>query len=463
MATRFVQYVTPTGADTNSGSSTGDSPIVSGTQATWGAGATTVQLEASDLSGVTANLDTLNLSGAENPNTRDIYHITGVNDGLDQLSTAETLTLASTGNCAWAVGGALLTPLKAWGTAGDGVNAISGTLYDHVYMKGGTDYQLGGGATTPRWTFALTGGRDERTFVEGYTTTPGDGGFAVLDGSDATAGNRTVLSVTTAGVVFRNIKITGQQGTGNGLSVSSQHHSTFEHLWVTNPVAGSTKDLFATSTANLYIGCRANGGLGSGGSGFTPTQVSVYLGCIAHDNALRGFNVVASLNASIILCIADTNADSGVLATSVSRVIAINSVFYGSGADGFRMNDNALTTGHIAINCIFDTNTGYGINRQGVTASFPMAYESYNNFNANTTAARNNVADTTANDATPKDFAGACLTDPANQDFSVNTNAKAKGFPGAFQVGGTGYLDVGPMQREESAAAVEGAPQLFVA
>lgn len=455
MATRFVLYVTPTSVDTNSGSNANNGPIVSGTQATWDNSDTTIQLEASDLSGVTANVDTINLSGAENPNSRDIYHITSVDDVNNIVTVAETLTSASTGNCAWAIGGALLTPTKAFAA----LNAVSGTLYDHLYIQGGTTYQAAAATASPIWAFSLSGGRDQLTFVEGYTTTTGDGGFAVLDGSNNSGTNITVLSVTALRAIVRNIKVTGSKGTGNAISLATNTNNSFEKCWATDQVAGSAADLWTSTVAAFLLNCRANGVLNNG-NGFTLGNASQAFGCISHDNVgSTADGISCNGNVSIVFCILDTNGAAGALTGNSSNISIINTTTYANADSGVKLADNASQLGNAVVGCIHDTNTGYGINRVGVTAGFPLKFEAYNNFNGNTIDTRNNAVDTTAYDTTATDYTGSCLTAPATQDFTVGTGAKAKAFPGALQVGGTGYLDGGALQRVEPAGG-SGRPEI---
>jgi hypothetical protein len=454
MATRFVLYVdnTTPGVDTNSGSSAGATPRISGVAATWGAGATIIQLDTPiDLSVVTANLDTIKLEGADN--TRTIYHIVSVDNVNDQVTVAETLTNASGAARAWAIGGAMLTPAQAFAQA----NAISGTLYDHIYIKGGTAYQLGAVATTPRWSFALAGGRDVRTFVDGFTAAIGDNGFCVLDGSDATGANATVLSVTSTHAVLRNIKLTGQKGSGNALNVATNNGNLFWNVWATDPVADSTGHLVALGTGiyATFVGCRCSGAV-AGTSGFCTGTIDLYLGCIAHDNSAgntggHGWLHSNSDSPEVVLCIADTNGGDGINSNRrMPRTISCTS--YGNGRDGIRLLDAASSHSMQIYNNILDTNIGTGILRVGTTLGFPPC-ETYNNFNGNA-AERSNVSDLTVNDVTPKDFTGSLLTAPATQDFTINAGGKAKGFPGAFQVGGTGYLDVGAVQRQEAGGMI---------
>ncbi len=41
----------------------------------------------------------------------------------------------------------------------------------------------------------------------------------------------------------------------------------------------------------------------------------------------------------------------------------------------------------------------------------------------------------------------------ATGNFAIGTNLKAQGYPGAFQLGSTGYTDIGAVQRKEPTLA----------
>jgi hypothetical protein len=106
------------------------------------------------------------------------------------------------------------------------------------------------------------------------------------------------------------------------------------------------------------------------------------------------------------------------------------------------------------MNCIAETNAGYGIKNPGngdVTVLLHNA--TYNNtsggISAGTGKSNLNIGAVTGS--------GSFFTDAPNQDFSLNNTAgagavaRAAGFPGALAVGGTGYLDIGALQHADPA------------
>lgn len=95
-------YAQSTGAATNSGSSDQDAADLSGTNLSLVSG-TVLQLDAgTDLSGVGAG-DTIYINNSSVAN-RKIFHVVLADDGLDQVTVAETVTL-SLSPSAWAIGG----------------------------------------------------------------------------------------------------------------------------------------------------------------------------------------------------------------------------------------------------------------------------------------------------------------------------------------------------------------------
>lgn len=103
----------------------------------------------------------------------------------------------------------------------------------------------------------------------------------------------------------------------------------------------------------------------------------------------------------------------------------------------------------VIMNNILSNNGGYGLNFVTGSAALNLALRgnvpNYNNYYNNTSGAYNNIS------AGPNDLAlDPQYVNASGGNYSIGTNLKAKGFPGAFRGSATtGYLDIGAVQRQE--------------
>lgn len=162
-----------------------------------------------------------------------------------------------------------------------------------------------------------------------------------------------------------------------------------------------------------------------------------------HDNTGAGWSLGA-VASSIIFCIFDTNGTNGVTSTAPASFLFLNNTIYNTtGASGDALIMTTPTHLTIIRNNIFANSGRYGVN-----ATDSDSVNADNNcFYTNATANRNNFP-VGANDKTDVDPG---FTNAAAGDFSIGTNLKAFGSPGAFPAGlSTGYLDIGAVQRQEA-------------
>ena len=126
----------------------------------------------------------------------------------------------------------------------------------------------------------------------------------------------------------------------------------------------------------------------------------------------------------------------------------VNNTFYNNGTGSSASGLNLDGTNSLVIliaNNTFSDHTDYAVTSStDKTGRYNIVLRHNNAYN-NTDGTYNNVPS-----------CGSCYTldpqfdDAANGDFDIGENLKEKGFPGSFKyAGGTGYLDLGAIQRVE--------------
>ncbi len=356
------------------------------------------------------------------------------------------------------VGGAWKGPNAA---SGFPFNVITNAAVDgssnspRVNFKNGTNY-----AITAAMTHTLAG----PIRFEGYSSSPGDGGRATIDGG--TSGTSYVLlTVSTAGsqafvnLIFQN---NGNSGTSNGVtcSVSPQ----FWKGCVFHDVRGHGLQ----AAAGLVEECEAyNCSQGSNSLvGFREAVAGcVFLNCYAHDITGTGLGVsgfqAASGQGVFVNCIADTiNGDGFELsAGSTNGGTMINCDSYNNARDGARLSNTDARVFAI-INCNFVKNAGWGINgsgsggREGVVLNCGFGSGSDVNTSGTTTGLKGIVESGDITYSSPTNPYNA----PTTGDFRIVTAAARSAGRGIFvqtgnsKTGSVAYPDVGACQHIDTGA-----------
>jgi hypothetical protein len=294
--------------------------------------------------------------------------------------------------------------------------------------------------------------------VQGYNTSYGDGGKALLQGP-STGGAITTLTIaasTSQTVCDLCVTGTGATGAGDAVSVTGQY--TILRGVVAYGARG--RGFVVGSLSGTFIECEAYGNCLSntaGHAGFHQTNGpgNTFIRCIAHDNSgsnSSGFKIDSST--TILCCIADSNGSHGfnIASSSVSLIIC-NSDAYNNSGSGF-----TLTARNFVVeNCNSVKNTGWGFLATGVTigtfhhcgvGSGTQANGSGTySLNASLDSVVNGV--TYASDVTP-------WADPANGDFRISLAAARGVGRGSFTqtassyAGTVGYPDIGAAQHQDS-------------
>lgn len=299
--------------------------------------------------------------------------------------------------------------------------------------------------------------------LEGYTTTPGDGGQATFSTSTNNVG--WGINGTFVRMVGFQFSCTASGGTAANLTYGVTNGVI--HRCTSN---GARSHGISCTGANTVVSeCEAydnNKSNGGSAAGFFTTTGCEFDRCISHDNAGSNTSGFLWTGANTLLafnrCIADTNGSHGFAkpsgSTSSSSVAIKGCEAYNNGGSGVFVvpPTNGIT---FAIeNCNFVKNAAYGI--EGSGSNLRNGYIRNCGFGAGTQA--NTSGDTTslgnvivegsvsyASNVTP-------WTDPANGDFRVSlSTAKAAGRGTFLQTqsgyaGTVGYPDIGAAQHQDA-------------
>jgi len=232
--------------------------------------------------------------------------------------------------------------------------------------------------------------------------------------------------------------------TGEGASVLScgQQNQIF-NVKATNSSEVADRDAFSGSEAYaFFIDCE---GISTNGQAILAGAYGSIYGCYAHDSKDGLCINAGSLGNKIVFSIADTCTNYGILSSGYSSLVSNNTV-YNCGT-GIRNDANRHTNRYVCN--LLSTCTNGAVQQTAEQESHFFDWNFYHSCTTPTT----NVTEGPNSDESASDPE---FTDAANGDFSIGTNLKGLGFPGAFPGGlTTGYLEPGAVQREEAGATVE--------
>lgn len=353
------------GSNLHAGSTPG-SPLVTYTSGSWN-NSTQVFTVASGnpiTDGVTVGMFASVYPDGSSPPTGFVGRITAVSATTITISTvnaAGSSPSTGTGNRTLVVGGAWQGPNGSTGFPFSfiTVNLQNTTNKPRCNFRNNGVYSITAGITV--------GGVFNRNIVfQGYATTPGDGGKAIIDGG--TTGSSYVLLTSSsspnyfADFIFRN---NGATGSNSGVSVAI---GSIFFRCVAHSMRGSG---FIITSGAIFIECEAyncNLSVASSQAGFnTDTSQSVcFIRCFAHDNLTNGFILKSNhsgATCTIHDCVAESNGYSGILANATieAKYLIKGCTCFNNSYDGIRFSDNRAYY-HIE-NCLLVSNTEYGINQ----------------------------------------------------------------------------------------------------
>jgi len=309
-------------------------------------------------------------------------------------------------------------------------------------------------------TAAMTVATNGNRTYQGYATTVGDGGKAIIDGGTSGASYQ-LLTVTAVFTSFIDLIFQNNGATGSASGVGATVSRVKFVRCVVHDVRGNGFDFTSNATDTQQIECEAylcNASNTAGKAGFG--TAGFLMNCISHDNAgsnTAGF--ITNLMSNFVNCIADSNGGRGFSITSAANCSIANCDSYNNAGDGFALitndveasifNSNAVKNGGYGFNFAGTRKTGYLWNC-AVGAGTQANTSGGVNDGAGNNAHLSNVGQVTyANDATP-------WNDPASGDFRITLAAAKNAGRGAFtqtQASYTGtveYPDIGAAQHIDS-------------
>lgn len=286
-----------------------------------------------------------------------------------------------------------------------------------------------------------------RLIIQGYSSTPGDGGKATIDAGGTVIG----IIISTAEIYHIDLIVQNNGTTGASHGFSGDIGNTYIRC-VANNIRGNGFN--QANTLNTWIECEAyacNKSNSVNGAGFLVTTQGTCLSCIAHDNVgsnTDGFKVVDGAgDVRFDNCIADSNGRHGFAGNPAASGVEfwlINCDAYNNVGDGVRnINTTTAASGYWIIrNSNFVKNGGYGINSSLTTGHWwglidncgfgrgTQANGSGDANNLDMMVTSNNVA--YANDLTP-------YSNPASGKFDLVSGASISHGRGVFTTTQSGY------------------------
>lgn len=356
-ATLFTEwYCNITGTNVNAGSTTNAVPTFGTTAGDWVASTGVYTKSGANLSAVTVGMWASVYPDAATV-TPFVGRITAVDDGADTITVSLTVTNGTpptdgTGNRSINVEGAWRGPYLNEFFPFNFISGVATNTSLHapcVNMRGTF-------SVTNRMTNAMSG----PVYWWGYTNTPRDGGYAIIDGGATGAGydlyRYTGIRNTHVNIEFQN---NGNSGSGS-LVISTQDGSQ----WWKCKFHDARSNGILLSQHGRLISCEAyNCGLANGvnTAGFNlPAFGAAADFCYSHDNTnanVSGFLIDSS---SQVLNSVSTRNRTGIYSTQTGATVIQGTDIFGNVSHGINVFGGVGSTFTI-INCNIFSNGGWGI------------------------------------------------------------------------------------------------------
>lgn len=280
-----------------------------------------------------------------------------------------------------------------------------------------------------------------------------DGTMPTISGSALGSNTNLFQFATATGYRFydlQRLRLTGATRHNVNLS-GNQRAIRFANCRIDNAIGNG----FFTENASAYVllyGCEVDHNGADGIGQFSSGQGNVIaVGCSVHHNTGYGINLGGTLGINLEGVLVYRNGNDGCLFNGSglnTRVNAHSCTFDHNAGDGLSVS-GAISL--VRTNCIFSANDGYGVNFNEINIfGIGLCNLYYNNTLGDVDLAEG-VALTDVDSITGSDPKFVSVTDGAeNYALQADSPAKAAGYPGALPAGGTGYLDIGALQRQES-------------
>lgn len=374
----------------------------------------------------------LHLTAATGTPTVGWYEIVSVTDAntivLDRVSG--TYTLAD-----FYIGGAMSLNSTLDDDFFEIVHAPDGST---VYIKSGS-YTLGESMLT-------TGGGSSTAPVQvlGYNATRGDN----PTGADRPTIDCTASFSIATGIgdywIFKNLILTGGSSQVLWSDGIGGLGNIYENLKITNTSGTANRTALLGGGGGLVINCEL---VSTNGYGLRVDGTVRVIVNYIHDSVIGIYNASGGITGIFNIIESCSTAAIQLGSAENDHNFFYNTLYGAETPAGIGFHLPTTTS----IRCRFVGNIIYGFTTGASGGSNTTSnFWDYNDFYNNTTD-RTNVTAGDNDLAVDPQFTAA-----ASGDFSIGTNLKAAGFPGAFQGGlSTGYLDVGAVQRQEASASTD--------
>lgn len=300
--------------------------------------------------------------------------------------------------------------------------------------------------------------------IIGYGSTRGDGGQFTLQTSTNSVNGITIASGA-GQILLQNLLIKCTAGTpGDGI-IAGTSGGSYDLFLDNCRITGWNEGIRSPFSTQYWIlpitlhNCEVDSNTSHGVHSIAFTAL---FDCYIYNNGGIGFFMdTASGQASAGFVSHNTTYQSnttagikhsGSVGSSVSTApgYMTNNAFIGNGI-GYQMNVNAATV-------LFENNIVYN-NTTGVEGTTAMTIVGIvrNNFFYNNGTARTNFpvgsGDITGTGNPFTSTTGGSPNLALNTTSGAGAACRAAGFPGVLQVGGTGYVDIGPLQHQDSGGA----------
>ena len=383
--------------------------------------------------------------------TTGFYQILSVSVGVS-ITVDRNCTTAVGASGVANIGGALLTVNQAI------VNmTVNGMI---VYIKNGS--------YTRTSTMTLNGTGGLPYTVIGYTSSRTDNGQVTI----TTASNITLVTYSGGNTwIFNNIIFSSTAGTA-GYGFDQTNSSYTITLIFINCLFNGLKDAIHAGGGvgfgplymeNCEIKSCTNVGIECGGNNTIVILIDSFLHGSTSDGILEASQ---ALTLYMLRSIIYSNSGKGVNCSSNNshQIFCYDSAIASNTSDGISFgNSGVVVRGLFLHNTIIQSNGGWGLN---INTTGGLQFQSVRNnaFRNNTSGNYTSVVTSTGEITLTADP----FTAAGSSNFILNTNAgggylcKAAGFPGVLQTGGTGYVDVGPLQHLDSPPVISSRITQFI-
>lgn len=354
-------YVQTTGSNLNAGSTTANTAAYTAVNGNWNGTAIYTPTDGSTPASTVSVGDWASVYNDGASVGVYVARVTAVAAGVNGAITLSTAAKGGTAPTSSAtarsikVGGAWQGPNAGvtfpWGIM-NGAMTDASTNMTRVNIKGGTQYNV---------TTTLNTSLNGPMKVQGYTTTPGDGGRATLDGGVVGAAfilaQQTDSNTDWEDLIYQH---NGATSASIGLNLTGVGINNTYRRVVVNNILGV--GIAAVESLNTFIECEV---YQCSTRGVDYSGVStVFDRCIFHDNTASGVSIASTADATFVNCIFDTNGAAGSTDATARKSSYIGCDFYNNTTDGLSFTGGANDSLYIS-NCNFVKNGGWGINGSG--------------------------------------------------------------------------------------------------